>query len=63
MRDTDSPIACSGNWYMKRRSEITRKRRLSKSRAGYKQSDPWVDVSPDREDVFDFLCVRLPEML
>lgn len=65
MRDVDSPIVCSGTWgYFKRkmRSGI-RDGRLSKFRAGYKETAPYLDNSTlEREDVFDFMCVIPPGM-
>lgn len=64
MRDVDSPIVCSGNWgYLRRRMSVRRDSRLSKFRAGYKQSDPYLDdFILEREDVFDFMCGMPPSM-
>jgi hypothetical protein len=64
MRDVDSPIVCSGNWgYLRRKMNVRRNTRLSKFRAGYKQSDPYLDNSVlEREDVFDFMCGMPPTM-
>jgi len=64
MRDMDSPITCSVAYgFGKRRMSRNRDSRLSKFRAGYKQSDPYLDDSSlEREDVFDFMCVIPPGM-
>jgi hypothetical protein len=66
MRDLDSPIACTSLWSplssrMSKHRVLVRDSRLSKFRAGYKQSEPYLDNSVlDREDVFDFMCVIPP---
>ena len=67
MRDVDSPITCSSTTgYFRRRMNqrriSVRDGRLSKFRAGYKQSDPYIDDFTQGEDVFEFLCVIPPSV-
>ena len=67
MRDIDSPIVCGWKWgyltkRMNNRRSSLRDSRLSKSRAGYKESDPYMQDYVMREDAINFLCVDKPGM-
>jgi hypothetical protein len=58
MRGMDSPIVFS---FPRRKRSLSRNRRLSRGKAGYKEDNPIPDIFiPDNEDAFTFKIQNSP---